>query len=783
MVTMSRLEAARDYSQRGWHPVPLPPKEKRPVHKDWPSRDFATEGLAQHFSGDGNIGLKCGIPSGGLVDVDIDDECALRIANVFLPKTGMRHGRHGNPNSHRWFKVNDDPGKTQQFEDPDGAMLIELRSTGGQTLVPPSIHPTGDKVEWDEFNAPTLIDSAVLSAAVRKVAAAALIARKWPEEGSRHKASLALAGMLLHGGVADADAEEFIRAVAETAQDEEVEERVKCVGNTRQTINANEPTTGFPRLGILIGEPNAERATKWLQEAGVIATADPWGDPIYFSEQPPPPIPASLLPGALGTFAAALAAEAEVPDALPVMAILGTLSTALAKRVVVSPQQNWEESVNLYMAVALPPGNSKSLVLNRCTAPLTAWETNEQLRLAPIIAMERSRRKSEEQRIEQSRRDGVKEKNQTERNKILQQVAQDEAALQPARALPQLIANDTTPEALAMTLKEQDGRLAIISDEGGIMETMAGLYTGGSANVDVLLKGIDGGQVRIRRKNSESFNINPYLTMMLLVQPRILQNMAEQHAFRGNGTLERFLFVLPKSTLGYRSHNGMPVSTAIEGDYKAVIDRLLALPPNIVGGKVVKTLILVDGTSGPPTPAIVGGTAVPYTLTLSPAASQAWSRFRDEVEPMLKPTGRLADATGWGAKLPGFTLRIAGLLHMSVIGTQSLEIDDATMKSAIDLAGRLIDHAIAARHLMGTDQAAEDAKLVFEWLKATRREEFTRTECLNAHPGRLVSSKRMDALLTVLMDRNIIDAGEKLQKGGRGRPAREYRVNPQIYAN
>ncbi|MBT7087552.1 DUF3987 domain-containing protein, partial [bacterium] len=64
-----------------------------------------------------------------------------------------------------------------------------------------------------------------------------------------------------------------------------------------------------------------------------------------------------------------------------------------------------------------------------------------------------------------------------------------------ARALPCLFITDATPEELAAKVYEQNNYLGIFSDEGGITEVLSGLYTGGSANIDILLKGIDGGDV------------------------------------------------------------------------------------------------------------------------------------------------------------------------------------------------------------------------------------------------------------------------------------------------
>src|SRR5260370_30104485 len=39
-----------------------------------------------------------------------------------------------------------------------GACLIELRGQGLQTMVPPSIHPCGERLEWEEYGEPAKVD-------------------------------------------------------------------------------------------------------------------------------------------------------------------------------------------------------------------------------------------------------------------------------------------------------------------------------------------------------------------------------------------------------------------------------------------------------------------------------------------------------------------------------------------------------------------------------------------------------------------------------------------------
>ncbi|MCA9111611.1 MAG: bifunctional DNA primase/polymerase, partial [Planctomycetaceae bacterium] len=136
------LEAARDYVRRGWCVVPIPFKQKRAVLKEWEQLRLSEADLAQYFDQPANIGIILGAPSQWLVDVDLDCVEARAIASNYLPPTPARTGRAGAADSHWWYIAID--AKTVQHRDPvTKQMLVELRSTGGQTVVGPSIHPTG----------------------------------------------------------------------------------------------------------------------------------------------------------------------------------------------------------------------------------------------------------------------------------------------------------------------------------------------------------------------------------------------------------------------------------------------------------------------------------------------------------------------------------------------------------------------------------------------------------------------------------------------------------------
>ena len=70
--------AASNYLGAGWQPLPLLPRTKRPFAGNWTERTLSAADLLCDFAPTHNIGLKCGTPSDGLIDIDIDDPIALR---------------------------------------------------------------------------------------------------------------------------------------------------------------------------------------------------------------------------------------------------------------------------------------------------------------------------------------------------------------------------------------------------------------------------------------------------------------------------------------------------------------------------------------------------------------------------------------------------------------------------------------------------------------------------------------------------------------------------------
>jgi len=155
----------------------------------------------------------------------------------------------------------------QRFCDPDGATLVELRSTGGQTVVPPSVHVSGELIEWESEGDPAEVDSKCLIQDVARLAVAALLKRHWPAPGSRHDAALAVAGLLMRFGFSQDYTAHFVEVVAAAARDEEAKERALDARSTATRLFSGLETTGGKSLSKFIGESVVRRVRDLLRIA------------------------------------------------------------------------------------------------------------------------------------------------------------------------------------------------------------------------------------------------------------------------------------------------------------------------------------------------------------------------------------------------------------------------------------------------------------------------------------------------------------------------------------
>ncbi len=262
--------AARTYIDRGWAPLPIPYKSKAPTIKGWPSLRIGVEEITDHFPAGSSfslVGFSLVSPQGNLVDIDIDSMLAVRLARFCLPHTDCKLGRIGKPLSH-WVCVA--RAITKTFKDPEsGEMLVEIRADGHHTVFPPSIHPSGEAVEFDDdAGLPSPIDTDELLRRTSRVSErprphpCSLLARHARiETGTGHGA----------GGGASArrlgcqKLRRFLMIVGRGC-----EGRGKCVTRVKAgeyaivRLDEGKPLYGWPKLGELFGSKVTRSIADWL---------------------------------------------------------------------------------------------------------------------------------------------------------------------------------------------------------------------------------------------------------------------------------------------------------------------------------------------------------------------------------------------------------------------------------------------------------------------------------------------------------------------------------------
>jgi hypothetical protein len=226
----------KQYEDAGWDIFPLNGKHPR---VKWSS---AFKG---RWSEADNIGVALGKRSNGLVDLDCDWPEACSNARTLVGRERTRaFGRAGKPFSH--FLFYSDVKKTKQFKlpksflalnvpDEHSLMVCEVRSTGGYTMFPPSSHPNGERVAFENECEVARIESDWLVETAGLIAFLSVCERFWPGDGARHEAALRIAGILKWAGVSEKIAAGYVGAIADATHDEQKADRLRAVKETYAT--------------------------------------------------------------------------------------------------------------------------------------------------------------------------------------------------------------------------------------------------------------------------------------------------------------------------------------------------------------------------------------------------------------------------------------------------------------------------------------------------------------------------------------------------------------------
>jgi putative DNA primase/helicase len=323
---------------------------------------------------------------------------------------------------------------------------------------------------------------------------------------------------------------------------------------------------------------------------------------------------------------------------------------------------------------------------------------------------------------------------------------------------PRYWTQDCTPEALAVLTSKHGERMAVLSDEGGYFDILAGRYSRGIPNLDFVLQAHAGAPVRVDRKSGDTVYLaKPLLTIGVSPQPAVLSGLSDIPGFRGRGLLARFMYGLPPSNLGYRHHEPESIPLGVRREWNLLIRRLLKLPTR-------------RGNDGAP---------AAIRLTFAASAYDSWHEFQKLVEVEMREGNRLAGLKDWSGKLPGAAVRIAGIFHCAMVDpTVHSEISRDTAEAALALASILISHATCVFGLMGSNPHVDTAKRLIRWASDRGESQTTKRDTFCAFQSTFKSMDNLEPVLRLLTEYHYVRTEERSTKG---RPSPTCIWNPAIF--
>lgn len=796
------LGASAWYLGHGVQPVPIPRQNgwKSPVLKDWQKLRPTASGLSGLFSNNPpvNIGLLLGEPSGGLVDVDLDAPEAVAAGNLLLPKTGWISGRAGKPRSHWWYRVDAPPSKaSEKYLDVDEqkTCLVELRSTGGQTVAPPSVHFTQERIVWESQGEPATIAVSELRRAVALVAGVALLARHWPGPGSRQDAFLALAGALSQGGVPPAEAERICSALVGVTGDDEGSKRFGALRGTYEKASGGTPLTGWTTLSnLLSGDgPKTVRAILGIWRGvlsktggalfrdekplnsretmncgysgncgdtpGIVASVDPWPGDIWNPENlkaladrgitsqvaeawpemiaidapiPGDPFPTHVLPKKLAEYVRQISRAMNVRDDFAGVTALTVAAGIIGNAARLRITSEHEQPALLFAALVGPPGSAKSPLIERFTKALSERQKRCNAEFASAMAYWNDR--------------------------------EDENGEKPEKpSLKSVIGRETTTECLLYMLPSNPRGFPLVFDElSGLFGSM-NQYKRTGNDRQIYLSMWSQSTIDQRRKTDlkeglpPNFVFRPCVSILGGIQPDMLGSFKLQGP-RGetfdDGGMDRFLFCSPEP-LPELGEQFRSIEPSLTGYWDGIVIELLDTMPE-------ETIV-----------------------RMSAEAVEEWSKYSSAHAAEVNSETFPRELHGPWKKLKAYACRLALVLHVLDWACGETVSLDTLSGSAMRRGCELADYFKSHRRKVASTSLPEDkldgVRRISHWLAANKAPRVQKRDIYQRFKGTWKTVESLEPILESALGYHVIRPGDPDLRKSRGRKSSPwFEVHPDL---
>jgi hypothetical protein len=340
---------------------------------------------------------------------------------------------------------------------------------------------------------------------------------------------------------------------------------------------------------------------------------------------------------------------------LPVMCALSAISVALGRGLKVLSNKTWTYP-NIFALMGAETGSGKSLVFDESMRPLIELQAameeafaKEQSRLKAKIGMAKAEISAKHSMLQQDIKKGeeLTEAGKQALEDSLSELQEQIEDLEDRLAKPPCVwTSDFTSEALGVCLKNNDERVAVLSDEGGMaLYNLLGRYNDGNVTDDMLLcKGFSVNSHAIDRIGRGRITLtNPWITLLLIVQPDILRMAYSNTRLLLGGFLARC----------FSADTQLQPQEETEDSAPHFDERIAENFNRFIKGLFAKYHQAEE----------------PYKLKVEHAVRTKSRLFHNTIVRLIR--GRLNDVRGFAIRWTEQTWKVAQLLHVGIHGTES----------------------------------------------------------------------------------------------------------------
>lgn len=421
--------------------------------------------------------------------------------------------------------------------------------------------------------------------------------------------------------------------------------------------------------------------------------------PLFRPVDEPLLYPVSAL-GPLAAPALAIHAHTKAPVAICAQAVLGAVALALQGYADVVLPTSQSRPLSLFLLTIAPSGDRKSAVDSLALSPIYDYE-------GELRDRHRADTKSFEQEhaIWEAKEAEAKSRMKGTKARKSDSSYDGEADLRALGAAPEppltpvLVCTEPTFEGYCRLTAHGHPALGLFSAEGGSFIGGFGMSKDQKLKTAAGISSVwDGDPIkRVRAGDGSTVLAGRRLTLHLMAQPDVADQMLGDELLVSQGLLSRLLVAAPESTAGTRLYGDPPEEARADlARYRRRLAELVAAPYPIR-----------DGTRNE---------LMPRALPLDAEARQIWISFHDYIETKLGKDGELSPISGLANKAPEHAARLAALLALWR-DHNAAAVRAEEMANATDLMHFYLAEALRLRGAASISPKLRLAQRVLDWLQ------------------------------------------------------------------